>query len=69
MFSMTKIAFAAIIAMVIFLSPAARAASDQENLVDEARITIDNLKKDQEFGNAVALLRQGARRVDRSGAA
>jgi SH3 domain-containing YSC84-like protein 1 len=58
MFSMTKIAFAAIITMAIFLSPAARAASDQENLVDQARITIDNLKKDQEFGNAVALMRK-----------
>jgi lipid-binding SYLF domain-containing protein len=58
MFSMTKIAFAAVIAMVVFLSPAARAASEQENMVDEARITVDNLKKDQEFGNAVALMRK-----------
>jgi lipid-binding SYLF domain-containing protein len=33
------------------------AASDQANLVDRARITIDDLKKDKEFGNAVQLMR------------
>lgn len=36
---------------------AAWAASDQQNLVDEARITLDHLKSDQEFGNAKELLR------------
>ncbi len=55
---MTRIACAALVAMIPLLAPAARAASDQENLVDEARITIDNLKKDQEFGDAIALMRK-----------
>ncbi len=58
MFGMTKIALGVAIALVLMLAPAARAASDQENLVDEARITIDNLKKDQEFGDARALMRK-----------
>jgi lipid-binding SYLF domain-containing protein len=37
--------------------PVARAASDEQNLVDEARITLDHLSHDQEFGNAKELLR------------
>ena len=58
MLKLAKFAIAAALAGIVFLAPAARAASDQENLVDEARITIDNLKKDKEFGDAVALLRR-----------
>ena len=38
------------------LSAPARAASEQQNLVDEARITLDHLRNDQEFGNAKQLL-------------
>jgi SH3 domain-containing YSC84-like protein 1 len=53
---LSTIAVAALGALLFLIGPAARAASDQENLVDEARITIDNLKKDQEFGNAMALI-------------
>ena len=34
----------------------ARAASDQQNVVDEARITVDHLRSDKEFGNAPELL-------------
>jgi lipid-binding SYLF domain-containing protein len=40
-----------------FGAPGARAASDQQNLVDEARITLDHLKGDPSFGNAKELLR------------
>ena len=38
------------------LSSPARAARDQQNLVDEARITLDHLRNDREFGNARQLL-------------
>jgi lipid-binding SYLF domain-containing protein len=42
-----------------FMNPgAAKAASDQQNLVDEARITIDHLKSDKSFGNANELIRK-----------
>ncbi len=34
----------------------AHAASDESNLVDRARITVDDLKKDREFGNARDLM-------------
>ena len=39
------------------LAPAARAATDQQELVDRASITVSDLKKDQEFGNARDLIR------------
>jgi len=58
MLRLSTFALAAVTAAALLLAPAARAASDQQNLVDEARITIDNLKKDQEFGNAMALMRR-----------
>jgi SH3 domain-containing YSC84-like protein 1 len=58
MFKMTKLVSVALAALIALVTPAALAATDQENLVDEARITIDNLKKDQEFGNAIALMRR-----------
>jgi lipid-binding SYLF domain-containing protein len=38
--------------------PLARAASDPQNLVDQARITLDDVKRDKEFGNAQDLLRR-----------
>jgi lipid-binding SYLF domain-containing protein len=34
----------------------AQAATDQENLIARARITVDNLKRDKEFGNARDLI-------------
>ena len=34
----------------------ARAASDQQNLVEKARITVDDLRRDHEFGNAKELM-------------
>jgi lipid-binding SYLF domain-containing protein len=39
------------------LTPVAAHASDQQNLVDEARITLDHLRTDKSFGNAPELLR------------
>jgi len=56
---MRVFAMAALAAIgLAFGTPGARAASDQQNLVDEARITLDHLKSDQEFGNASELLRR-----------
>lgn len=49
---------AAMVALSFLLAPVARAASDQDNLVERARITVDDLKKDKEFGNAVELMKQ-----------
>jgi lipid-binding SYLF domain-containing protein len=49
---------AAFIALSLALAPQARAQSDQANLVDRARITIDDVKKDKEFGNAIELIRR-----------
>jgi SH3 domain-containing YSC84-like protein 1 len=55
---MKMFAMAALAAIgLAFSVPAAQAASDQQNLVDEARITLDHLQHDQEFGNAKELLR------------
>jgi lipid-binding SYLF domain-containing protein len=55
---MKIISFAAIAAIGLALSlPGTAAAdSDQQNLVDQARITLDHLRTDQEFGNAKELL-------------
>ena len=54
---MTMIALAAI--GLAFMAPApAHAATDQQNLVDESRITLDHLRSDKEFGNAQELLRK-----------
>jgi len=57
---MKIIAMAALAAIgLTFMAPgAAKAETDQQNLVDEARITLDHLKHDQEFGNAKELLRK-----------
>jgi len=49
---------AAGLAIGTVLAPAARAASEQENLVERARIAVDDLKTDKEFGNALDLLRR-----------
>jgi len=47
----------AISASLVFPSPVL-AASDEQNLVDEARITLDHLRHDKEFGNAPQLLKR-----------
>jgi SH3 domain-containing YSC84-like protein 1 len=41
-----------------FLTPVSAHATDQQNLVDEARITLDHLQTDKSFGNAPELLRK-----------
>src|ERR1700744_1172938 len=52
----------AIAALAIFVAPMALAASDAQNLVDKARITLDDVKRDKEFGNTQHLLK-GAKAV------
>jgi SH3 domain-containing YSC84-like protein 1 len=42
---------------IMFGAVTVQAASDAANLVDRARIVIDDLKKDQEFGDAKELMR------------
>ena len=55
---MKMIAMAALAALSLaFLTPVSAHASDQQNLVDEARITLDHLRTDKSFGNAPELLR------------
>jgi lipid-binding SYLF domain-containing protein len=39
-------------------APPAQAATAQQNLVDRARITLDDLRHDKEFGNATGLLQR-----------
>jgi lipid-binding SYLF domain-containing protein len=57
MFRNVKMMVAAGLAAVVLGASAAEAQQEQQNLVDQARITIDHLKKDREFGNAEQLLR------------
>ena len=56
------LAAVALVGLTLAAGGQAFAASDQQNLVDEARITIDHLRKDKEFGTAPQLL-QRARAV------
>src|SRR5579859_5052463 len=53
--SLACLAFAAAFALA---ARPALAASDQQNLVDQARITLDHLKTDKEFGDAQNMLRR-----------
>jgi lipid-binding SYLF domain-containing protein len=39
-----------------FAAPLAHAASDQQNLIDRARITIDDVRRDKAFGDAPELM-------------
>jgi lipid-binding SYLF domain-containing protein len=48
----------ALLAAVLLAPLAARAETDQQALVDRARITIADLKRDKAFGNARQLMRQ-----------
>ena len=56
--SFNRMTAGAIAALAIFVAPMAMAASDAQNLVDKARITLDDVKKDKEFGNTQQLLRR-----------
>jgi lipid-binding SYLF domain-containing protein len=56
---MLKITGFALLALLLSLAaPTARAASEQQNLVERARITIDDLRKDREFGNSTDLIKR-----------
>ena len=53
------IAIAALAAVgFALIAPGMAKASDEQNVVDEARITLDHLRTDQEFGTAKELLRR-----------
>jgi len=56
MFKLPRICAMALAGAIALGAVTAHAASDAANLVDKARITIDDLKKDKEFGNATDLL-------------
>jgi SH3 domain-containing YSC84-like protein 1 len=60
MFNVWKRAFCAVAALgfMTATASAALAASDQQDLVEHARITLDDLHKDKEFGNGAQLLRR-----------
>ena len=53
-----KMMAGALLALTMVAAPAARAASDEQNLVDRARITLDDVKRDKEFGNTQQLLKR-----------
>ncbi len=48
----------AILLAAAFAIPMAHAATEQQNLVDRARITIDDVRKDKAFGDAPSLMRK-----------
>lgn len=56
MTNMLKLAATMLACLALAFPLRAEAASDQQNLVDQARITLDHLKSDKEFGNARELL-------------
>jgi len=56
--SFNRMTAGAIAALAIFAAPMAMAASDAQNLVDKARITLDDVKRDKEFGNTQQLLKR-----------
>ena len=53
--TLKRVAAAAVV-LALFSAGAARAASEQQNLVEKARITLDDLRRDKEFGNARELM-------------
>ncbi len=58
MFRLSRLAASAMLLATTFAAPLAHAASDQQTLIDRARITIDDVHKDKAFGNAPDLLRK-----------
>jgi lipid-binding SYLF domain-containing protein len=56
MFKLSRLAASAMLLAATLASPMAHAASDQQNLVDRARITIDDVHRDKAFGNSPELL-------------
>jgi lipid-binding SYLF domain-containing protein len=57
MVEVRKLAAAAAMALGLLAAPLARAGSDQQNLVERARIAVDDLRRDEEFGNARELMK------------
>jgi lipid-binding SYLF domain-containing protein len=47
-------------ALIFLAAPLARAATDEQDLVDRARIVLDDVKSDKEFGNASHLLKRAS---------
>jgi len=47
-------------ALVLLVAPLARAATDEQDLVDRSRIVLDDVKRDKEFGNAAQLLKRAS---------
>jgi len=58
MLSFKNLTLALIALFGLAAAPLAQAGTDQQNLVERARITVDDLRKDREFGNARDLLKQ-----------
>ncbi len=58
MFEKLKLIGATLALAAVLVAPQARAASDQQDLVDRARMVVDHLKKDKAFGNAPDLLKR-----------
>ncbi len=54
-----KFAHAAVAVTLLFAVPAARAATqDETQLIDRARLAVEDVKRDKEFGNATSLARR-----------
>jgi lipid-binding SYLF domain-containing protein len=45
-------------AFMLAVAPAARAASDEQSLVEHAKITVDDMRSDPSFGNSTDLLKK-----------
>ncbi len=58
MFRVSRLAASAMLLGAAFAAPVAHAQTDQQNLIDRARITIDDVHKDKAFGNSPELLRK-----------
>jgi lipid-binding SYLF domain-containing protein len=56
MLRLSRLAASAMLLGAAFAAPMAHAATDQQNLVDRARMTIDDVHRDKAFGNAPDLL-------------
>ena len=58
MLKLLKLALVGAIGFALMAPVGARAATEQQNLVEESRIALDHLKHDKEFGNARDLLKR-----------
>jgi len=58
MSNLLKLALVGVIGFALMSPARSQAATDQQNLIEESRITLDHLKHDQSFGNAQELLKR-----------